>query len=64
MLDLEYAGIDFGIGANHNVLVFEANPAMAIYLPDDNDRFAYRRPAITRIVAADRRMFSERALRL
>ena len=64
MLDLDYAGIDFGIGADGNVLVFEANPAMAIYLPDDDERFAYRRPAITRIVDAVRRMFSERALRL
>ncbi len=62
-LGLEYAGIDFGIGPDGSVLVFEANPAMAIYLPDDDDRFAYRRTAIVRIVDAVRAMFSDRALR-
>jgi hypothetical protein len=60
-LGLDYAGIDFGIGADGNVLVFEANAAMAIYLPDDDERFAYRRDAIARIAGAARRMFSERA---
>jgi glutathione synthase/RimK-type ligase-like ATP-grasp enzyme len=60
-LALDYGGIDFGIGRDGNVLVFEANPAMAIYLPDEDERFAYRREAIVRIVTAVRRMFSERA---
>jgi glutathione synthase/RimK-type ligase-like ATP-grasp enzyme len=60
-LGLDYAGIDYGIGADGNVLVFEANAAMAIYLPDDDERFAYRREAIARIAGAARRMFSERA---
>ena len=60
LLDLDYAGIDFGIGPDGNVLVFEANPTMAIYLPDEDERFAYRRPAVARIVEAVRRMFSER----
>jgi glutathione synthase/RimK-type ligase-like ATP-grasp enzyme len=60
-LDLDYAGIDFGIGADGNVLVFEANPTMAIYYPDGDERFAYRHAAIERIVAAVRRMFSARA---
>jgi len=59
-LELEYAGIDFGLDAAGNVLVFEANPSMAIYLPDDDERFAYRRPAITRIVAAVQTMFARR----
>ena len=61
MLELDYGGIDFGIGRDGNVLVFEANPAMAVYLPDEDERFAYRRTAIANIVAAVRRMFSERA---
>jgi len=61
LLDLDYAGIDFGIGPDGNVLAFEANPAMAVYLPDEDERFAYRRAAITRIVEAVRRMFSARA---
>jgi glutathione synthase/RimK-type ligase-like ATP-grasp enzyme len=62
LLDLDYGGIDFGISADGNVLVFEANPTMAVYLPDEDERFAYRRPAITNIVAAVRQMFSERSL--
>ena len=33
MLDLDYAGIDFAIDADGNVLLFEANPTMAIYSP-------------------------------
>ena len=62
VLDLDYAGIDFGIGSDGNVLVFEANPTMAVYLPDEDERFAYRRSAITNIVAAVRAMIVARAL--
>jgi glutathione synthase/RimK-type ligase-like ATP-grasp enzyme len=62
-LGLDYAGIDFGIDAAGNVLVFEANPTMAIYLPDGDERFAYRRAAIERIAGAVRRMFSARVTR-
>jgi Flp pilus assembly protein TadD/glutathione synthase/RimK-type ligase-like ATP-grasp enzyme len=61
LLDLDYGGIDFGIGPDGNVLVFEANPAMAVYFPDEDERFAYRRSAIARIVEAVRAMFSRRA---
>ncbi len=63
LLGLDYAGIDFAVGAGGDVLVFEANPAMAVYLPDEDERFAYRRTAIVRIIEAVRRMFSARALR-
>jgi Flp pilus assembly protein TadD/glutathione synthase/RimK-type ligase-like ATP-grasp enzyme len=62
-LELEYAGVDFGLDRDGNVLVFEANPTMAIYYPDGDERFAYRHAAIERIVAAVRRMFSARATR-
>ena len=61
LLELEYGGIDFGIGPDGNVLVFEANPVMAVYFPDEDERFAYRRSAIVRIVEAVRAMFSRRA---
>ena len=60
-MELDYGGIDFAVGGDGNVLVFEANPAMAVYFPDEDERFAYRRPAIVRIVDAVRAMFSERA---
>ena len=61
LLELDYGGIDFGIGSDGNVLVFEANPVMAVYFPDEDERFAYRRAAIVRIVDAVRAMFSRRA---
>jgi glutathione synthase/RimK-type ligase-like ATP-grasp enzyme len=60
-LALDYAGIDFGIGRDGNVLVFEANPTMAVYFPDGDERFTYRHAAIERIVEAVRAMFSARA---
>jgi hypothetical protein len=34
---------------------------MAVYFPDEDERFAYRRSAIARIVEAVRAMFSRRA---
>ena len=37
-----------------NVVLFEANATMAIYYPDDDERYAYRRPAVDRVLAAFR----------
>jgi Flp pilus assembly protein TadD/glutathione synthase/RimK-type ligase-like ATP-grasp enzyme len=62
-LGLDYGGIDFGLDAAGNVLVFEANATMAIYLPDADERFAYRRPAVDQALAAVRAMFVARAAR-
>jgi glutathione synthase/RimK-type ligase-like ATP-grasp enzyme len=53
-LGLDYGGIDFGIDATGNVVLFEANATMAIYYPDDDERYAYRRPAVDRVLAAFR----------
>jgi Tfp pilus assembly protein PilF len=54
-LDLDYGGIDFGIDAAGNVVLFEANATMAIALPDDDPSAADRRVAAERIIAAFRR---------
>ena len=51
-LGLDYAGIDFGIGAGGDVLLFEANATMVIAAPDPDPRWAYRRAAIDRILEA------------
>jgi glutathione synthase/RimK-type ligase-like ATP-grasp enzyme len=51
-LGLDYGGIDFGLSADGNVLLFEANATMVIAPPDADERWAYRRPAIQRIVDA------------
>jgi Tfp pilus assembly protein PilF len=60
-LGLDYGGIDFGLSPAGDVLVYEANATMAIYLPDGDERFTYRRAPIERIVAAARAMFVNRA---
>jgi tetratricopeptide (TPR) repeat protein len=60
-LALDYAGIDFGLDREGNVLLFEANATMMVPVPDANPAFAYRRPAIERIFKAVETMLRERA---
>jgi glutathione synthase/RimK-type ligase-like ATP-grasp enzyme len=55
-LGLDYAGIDFGLSATGEILLFEANATMVVNPPEPGDKWAYRRPAIERIHAAVRRM--------
>ena len=59
-LGLDYAGIDFGLGAAGDLLVFEANATMVVNPPEPDERWAYRRPAVERIFAAVRRMLTGR----
>jgi glutathione synthase/RimK-type ligase-like ATP-grasp enzyme/Tfp pilus assembly protein PilF len=59
-LGLDYGGIDFGIDTAGRVVVFEANATMAIYYPDDDERYAYRRPAVDRVLEAFRTMLRAR----
>lgn len=51
-LGLDYAGIDFGLSADGNLLLFEANATMVIAPPDRDERWAYRRAAIDAILDA------------
>jgi hypothetical protein len=60
-VSLDYGGIDFGIDANGNVVVFEANATMAVYPPAAGEMYAYRRPAYDAVIAAVRRLIAERA---
>jgi len=60
-LGLDYAGIDFGLDAAGNVLVFEANATMLIPPAGSDPRFAYRVPAVERLVRATQAMFYARA---
>ncbi len=48
-LGLEYAGVDFAIGPDGDVLLFEANATMVIAPPGADERWAYRRAAIEKI---------------
>jgi len=59
-LGLDYAGIDFGLSATGDLLLFEANATMVVNPPEPDERWAYRRPAVERIFAAVRRMLTGR----
>jgi len=60
-LGLDYAGIDFGLSADRQILLFEANATMVVNPPEPDEKWAYRRPAVERIHAAMRRMLMGRA---
>jgi hypothetical protein len=63
MLGLEYGGVDFGISAEGDVLLFEANATMVVEQPSDDPRWDYRRTAVERIHAAVRKMLMKSATR-
>jgi len=48
-LGLDYAGVDFGLGPDGDLLLFEANATMVIAPPAADERWAYRRDAIGKI---------------
>jgi aromatic-L-amino-acid decarboxylase len=60
-LGLDYAGIDFGLNAKGEVLVFEANATMVVNPPDPGERWSYRLPAYERIRSAVQKMLVDRA---
>lgn len=43
---LDYGGVDFGIGPDGDVLLFEANATMVIVRPDADPRWSYRHAAV------------------
>lgn len=55
-LDLDYAGIDFGLDRDGNAVVFEANAAMTLFLPPSAPETNYRRTAAQRIFSQAQRM--------
>jgi len=52
VIGLDYAGVDFALAPNGDLLLFEANATMVIAVPDSHERWAYRRAAIRRIIDA------------
>jgi glutathione synthase/RimK-type ligase-like ATP-grasp enzyme len=60
-LGLDYAGIDFGLDEQGNVLFFEANASMTIHPPAADERWKFRREPVARILDATRNMLAERA---
>jgi len=55
-LRLDYAGIDFGIGRDGNVLLFEANATMVVPSRETNRDLIYRVPYQERVIEAVREM--------
>jgi glutathione synthase/RimK-type ligase-like ATP-grasp enzyme len=51
-LGLDYAGIDFGLSPDGDLLLFEANATRVIVPPGPDERWAYRRTAISAILDA------------
>jgi tetratricopeptide (TPR) repeat protein len=60
-LDLDYAGIDFGLAPDGSVLLFEANATMAILPPGPDHIWDYRRAPIDAALQAARRLVLVRA---
>jgi tetratricopeptide (TPR) repeat protein len=61
VLGLDYAGIDFGLNAAGEVLLFEANATMTVLPPERDRRWDYRRAAVERVEEAVRRMLVDQA---
>jgi hypothetical protein len=60
-LGLDYGGIDFGLGVDGEILLFEANATMAIVPPQAGSQWDYRRAAIDQPLQATRQMLVRRA---
>jgi hypothetical protein len=61
LLGLDYAGIDFGLGRDGDLLLFEANATMVIAPPGPDEHWAYRRTAIDRARDAVVTMIKQRS---
>ena len=60
-LGLDYCGIDFGLGPEGDILLFEANATMIVQHPEKGEHWDYRRSAVDRIHAAVHFMLRRRA---
>jgi glutathione synthase/RimK-type ligase-like ATP-grasp enzyme len=60
-LGLDYAGSDFSLSPEGDLLLFEANATMVIARPNDDARWAYRRGAIDGAVRAVAAMLKRKA---
>jgi hypothetical protein len=52
VLGLDYAGIDFGLSPDGDLLLFEVNATMVVSPPGPDEHWAYRRTAVSRILDA------------
>jgi hypothetical protein len=61
VLGLDYAGVDFALGADGSLLFFEANATMVVCPPGPDPMWDYRRRATATVLAAMKRMLLRRA---
>jgi hypothetical protein len=62
-LGLDYAGVDFAVGLDGRLLLFEANAAMALVPPPAGEMWDYRRPAFAAAANAAQRLVLDAAAR-
>lgn len=55
-LGLDYAGVDFGLSANGDIILFEANATMVVNPPDPDPLWTYRRKYVDNIYTAVQQM--------
>lgn len=60
-LDLDYCGLDFSVLPDGRVLVFEANATMLTHPEPPDGEFAYKNPAVSRIIEAFQARLAELA---
>ena len=60
-LDLDYAGMDFALGPDGTVLLFEANATMLINPPAPDAIWNYRREPAARALAAAQQLLAQAA---
>jgi glutathione synthase/RimK-type ligase-like ATP-grasp enzyme len=60
-LGLDYAGADFSLGPEGDVLLFEANAMMVVNPAEADARWDYRRPAVRRVLDAIRALLTKHA---
>ena len=60
-LGLDYAGIDFGLSGDGEVLLFEANATMVIAKPGNEAHWTYRHRAVDRVLEAAVAMLTQGA---
>jgi hypothetical protein len=60
-LGLHYAGVDFGLGPQGELLLFEANAAMVVNPPEPEAIWDYRRAPVDRILEAARALMLKHA---
>jgi hypothetical protein len=59
-LGLDFAGVDFALGPDGAIMLFEANATMIIHPPDSRAMWDYRRPAINAALQAAKQMLNNK----